>query len=199
MMKTNIKIGFAIMSCASILINPTWADQVSLSSKDLRGNVLASRISVCSEIPGVDEGAISSFYSTYFKGWSSPIFGSPPDERTYKIGQNILFIASDGQISPELRECLLQHASVSDNLEEFATQNAESLGKSMNYLSDLNLPSYYGEIYASWGYSKVENWLIISFMSREDDANRINHALTKLFGLEIGICENSSVCEQQAD
>ena len=161
--------------------------------------MLASRISVCSEVIGVDEGEISSFYSKYFDGWVAPIIGAPIDEHEYKVGENILFIASDGHVGPQLRECLTKHALVSDDLEEYVGKEAERLGKGLGALEGVKLPSYYNPVSASWGYQKVENWLIISFMSKEEKTYRINHALTKLFGLNISVCEDSPACAQKMD
>jgi len=197
MVKSFLKTVLSIISITLISTKPTLADEVLLSSGDLKRNVFASRISICSEVREIDEEAISSFYSRYFNGWNAPIFGAPVDERSYQVGQNILFVASDGHVGSRLRECLAEYTLVSDDLEEHVGKEADRLHRGLGALEGVKLPSYYNPVSASWGYMKKDNWLIISFMSKEEKAYRVNHALTHLFGLKITVCETSSACSRQ--
>lgn len=194
MLKNALRIVLLLTSNGLVPIKSAWADPVALTSEALRNNVLASRISVCSEVSGVDQEAISLFYSKYFNGWSAPLFGAPVDESAYRVGENILFIASDGQVGSQLRECLAKYELVSDNLEEFVGKHARRLGKGIGALEGVSLPTYYGSVSASWAYQKVGNWLVISFMSKEEQPYRVQHALTNLFGLSITVCESNAAC-----
>jgi len=177
-----------------LLAMPAESQNIVLSPNSIKNNVFANEILVCSEIDGVSANTILSFYSDYFAGWPLPEIKNATEHRSSNNGSRILFIVSDGSIGDSLRSCLHSQTLSGDELEVYTKQQAENLGQGLGAMEGLNLPSYYNPISASWGYQTTGNWLIVSFMSREDEPYRTNHAITKLFGLDISICEHSSIC-----
>ena len=147
--KISIKQFFLFFPIALLQVKLAAAEPVTLSSSNLKHNAFASRISVCSEIDGIDAEAISSFYKAYFNGWDAPIVADPIDERWYGVGQNILLIASDGRVGNNLRECLEKHTIVSDDLVDYVETAAKRLGESLGALEGLKLPSYYESVSTS--------------------------------------------------
>lgn len=173
---------------------PAVSHDISLSPNNLENNIFASEILVCSEVDGVTANTISLFYSEYFAGWHSLEIKNAAEHRVSRVGKKIIFLVSDGRMGNDFRSCLRGQVLLGEELEVYAEQQAEMLGQGLEAVAGLELPSYYNPISALWGYRQTNDWFIISFMSREDEPYRTNHALTNLFGLDVAVCGHSTAC-----
>lgn len=160
----------------------------------VKKSVFATEIVICSEIDGVNEVSVSSFYEKHFAGWEAPIIQNGNEMKHQDVEGRLLFIVSDGTIGDYLRNCLRRQDVKEGELQAYIKQQSERLKISLGALEGVKLPSYYNSASASWGYKDIGKLHVISFTSHEEEPYRTNHAITHMFGLDISVCEHTDAC-----
>ena len=167
----------------------------SMGSRErVEKSVFTREIAICSEIESVNEVSVSSFYKTYFAGWKAPVIIDGNEARQEGSDDRLLIIASDGTIGERLRNCLRRQVVEEGALEAFIEPQSQELNTTLGDITGLKLPGYDSIVKVSWYLKDFGNLPVMSFMSIQEEPDRVNHALTYIFGLDMSVCDHSDAC-----
>lgn len=187
-------IAFSIL----LIMKPTvvTADPAvrGVNQREIQSNILADNIFVCSDFDDVNADRIGTFYKSAFPGWKIPDISDGFREFENLAIKNVLLIATSDHLPETVKECLSEFPLIKVELMTRVIEHTQKIGKKLGALEGLDLPDYYDPIKAGWLYIRKDNWLIMSFASVESEPYRTNHAITKLFGLDISICDRVVGC-----